>query len=128
MNSTSSLLGVTARAIQSGHFHGKPFDCDGIIDANEAVGCCIIDIDGLVVTIVVNGACFGGLCNTDGLLSVNEKGMKSQISTQQSLSAIVSFHVLIAKPFARSENQLIWKDRKNTNLIFGASNGLGIVV
>lgn len=70
LNSTSSLFVV--RVIHSGHFHGKPFGCvGGITDVND--GCCIMEIGGLVVTTVVNGACFGGLCNTDGLLGAKEK-------------------------------------------------------
>lgn len=67
LNCTSSLLHVFA--IQSGHFHCEPLGCDGIIDGNVAGGCCITAIDGLDVTIVVNGDCFGGLCKTDGLLA-----------------------------------------------------------
>lgn len=68
LNSTSSLLDVFA--IHSGHVHGKPFCCDGtIIDVYVAGGCCCInDNVGLVVTIVVNGDCFGGLFKTDRLL------------------------------------------------------------
>lgn len=66
LNSTSSLFDVCA--IHSGHFHVIPFGCGAIIDVNVIGGCCN-DIDEFVVTIVVNGDCFGELCKTDGLLS-----------------------------------------------------------
>lgn len=67
LNSTSSLF--DACAIHLGHVHGKPFDCDGNIGEYVADGCCTSGSDGLVVTTVVNGDCFGGLCRTDGLLA-----------------------------------------------------------